>query len=117
MPDQQLLRLLSEDKRCIYRAVAWMLTGSLSSISFTVCRCYGLQLLLTDARVSFYLLPREETPVGTAVRKAPALRGAGGENREDGGLSPAQQVDQRGTPALPAAERQGPAGRSGKELC
>ena len=50
---------------------------------------------------------REETPVGTAVRKAPALRGAGGENREDGGLSPAQQVDQRGTPALPAAKRLG----------
>lgn len=29
MPDKQLLRLLGEDKRYIYRAVAWMLTGSL----------------------------------------------------------------------------------------
>ena len=42
MPDKQLLRLLGEDKRYIYRAVAWMLTGSLSSIGFTACLCYGL---------------------------------------------------------------------------
>ena len=39
MPDQQLLRLLSEDKRYVCRAVAWRLTGSLSSIGFTVCLC------------------------------------------------------------------------------
>ena len=68
MPDQQLLRLLGEDKRCIYRAVAWMLTGSLSSIGFTVCLCYGLQLLLADARVSFYLLPFALGAVYAAVR-------------------------------------------------
>ena len=57
MPDKQLLRLLGEDKRYIYRAAAWMLTGSLSSIGFTACLCYGLHLLLIDARMSFYLLP------------------------------------------------------------
>ena len=57
MPDKQLLRLLGEDKRYIYRAVLWMLTGSLSSIGFTACLCYGLQLLLIDARTSFYPLP------------------------------------------------------------
>ena len=39
MPDQPLLRLLSEDKRYVCRAVAWMLTGSLSSIGFMVCLC------------------------------------------------------------------------------
>ena len=57
MPDKQLLRLLGEDKRYIYRAVAWMLTGSLGSIGFTACLCYGLHLLLTDAKASLYLLP------------------------------------------------------------
>ena len=41
MPDKQLLRLLGEDKRYIYRAVLWMLTGSLCSIGFTACLCYG----------------------------------------------------------------------------
>ena len=44
MPDKQLLRLLGEDKRYIYRAAAWMLTGSLCSIGFTACLCYGLHL-------------------------------------------------------------------------
>ena len=57
MPDKQLLRLLGEDKRYIYRAAAWMLTGSLCSIGFTACLCYGLHLLLIDARTSFYPLP------------------------------------------------------------
>ena len=37
MPDKQLLRLLGEDKRYIYRAVLWMLIGSLGSIGFTAC--------------------------------------------------------------------------------
>ena len=57
MPDKQLLRLLGEDKRYIYRAVLWMLTGSLCSIGFTACLCYGLHLLLTDAKASFCLPP------------------------------------------------------------
>ena len=57
MPDKQLLRLLGEDKRYIYRAVAWMLTGSLCSIGFTACLCYGLQLLFVGAKASFYPLP------------------------------------------------------------
>ena len=57
MPDKQLLRLLGEDKRYIYRAVVWMLTGSLCSIGFTACLCYGLHLLLIDAKASLYLLP------------------------------------------------------------
>lgn len=76
MPDQQLLHLLGEDKRCIYCAAAWMLTGSLSSIGFTVCRCYGLQLLLTDARVSFYLLPFALGAVCAAVRFLATIRAA-----------------------------------------
>ena len=38
MPDKQLLRLLGEDKRYIYRAVLRMLTGSLRSIGFTLKR-------------------------------------------------------------------------------
>lgn len=57
MPDKQLLRLLGEDKRYIYRAVAWMLTGSLCGIGFTACLCYGLHLLLTDAKAPLYLIP------------------------------------------------------------
>ena len=117
MPDKQLLCLLGEDKRYIYRAVLWMLTGSLCSIGFTACLCYGLQLLLADAKASFCLLPfalgggmrggalschyprrggagqagaqREEKPAGAAVRKAPASRRAGDENREAGGADPA----------------------------
>ena len=68
MPDKQLLRLLGEDKRYIYRAAAWMLTGSLSSIGFTACLCYGLHLLLTDAKASFCLLPFALGAVCTAVR-------------------------------------------------
>ena len=68
MPDKQLLRLLGEDKRYIYRAVLWMLTGSLSSIGFTACLCYGLQLLLIDARTSLYLLPFALGAVCAAVR-------------------------------------------------
>ena len=68
MPDKQLLCLLGEDKRYIYRAVAWMLTGSLSSIGFTACLCYGLQLLLIDARMSFCLLPFVLGAVCAAVR-------------------------------------------------
>ena len=76
MPDQQLLHLLGEDKRCIYRAVAWMLTGSLSSIGFTVCRCYGLPLLPTDARVSFFLLPFALGAVCAAVRFLATIRAA-----------------------------------------
>ena len=76
MPDQQLLHLLGEDKRCIYRAVAWILTGSLSCIGFTVCRCYGLPLLPTDARVSFYLLPFALGAVCAAVRFLATIRAA-----------------------------------------
>ena len=57
MPDKQLLRLLGEDKRYIYRAVLWMLTGSLCSTGFTACLCYGLQLLFVGAKASFYPLP------------------------------------------------------------
>ena len=68
MPDKQLLRLLGEDKRYIYRAVLWMLTGSLCSIGFTACLCYGLQLLLIDARMSFCLLPFVLGAVCAAVR-------------------------------------------------
>ena len=68
MPDKQLLRLLGEDKRYIYRAAAWMLTGSLCSIGFTACLCYGLHLLLTDAKASFCLLPFALGAVCTAVR-------------------------------------------------
>ena len=124
MPDKQLLRLLGEDKRYIYRAVLWMLTGSLCSIGFTACLCYGLHLLLIDAKASLYLLPfvlgavcaavrflatiraasvRDRLgrsvkkslraqlyakPAGTAVRKVPASRRAGDENREAGGADP-----------------------------
>ena len=68
MPDKQLLRLLGEDKRYIYRAVLWMLTGSLCSIGFTACLCYALQLLLIDARMSFCLLPFVLGAVCAAVR-------------------------------------------------
>ena len=68
MPDKQLLRLLGEDKRYIYRAAAWMITGSLCSIGFTACLCYGLHLLLTDAKASFCLLPFALGAVCTAVR-------------------------------------------------
>ncbi|MFQ7004582.1 MAG: ABC transporter transmembrane domain-containing protein [Ruthenibacterium lactatiformans] len=116
MPDKQLLRLLGEDKRYIYRAVVWMLTGSLCSIGFTACLCYGLHLLLIDAKASLYLLPFvlgavcaavrflatiraasvrdrlgrsvREKPAGTAVRKAPAPRCTGDENRKNGGTYP-----------------------------
>ena len=76
MPDKQLLRLLGEDKRYIYRAVAWMLTGSLSSIGFTACLCYGLHLLLTDAKASFCLLPFALGAVCTAVRFLATIRAA-----------------------------------------
>ena len=76
MPDKQLLRLLGEDKRYIYRAVAWMLTGSLGSIGFTACLCYGLQLLLTDARASFYPLPFALGAVCAAGRFLATIRAA-----------------------------------------
>ena len=68
MPDKQLLRLLGEDKRYIYRAVLWMLTGSLCSIGFTACLCYGLQLLFVGAKASFYPLPFVLGAVCAAVR-------------------------------------------------
>ena len=76
MPDKQLLRLLGEDKRYIYRAVVWMLTGSLCSIGFTACLCYGLHLLLIDARTSFYLLPFGLGAVCAAVRFLATIRAA-----------------------------------------
>ena len=76
MPDKQLLRLLGEDKRYIYRAVVWMLTGSLCSIGFTACLCYGLQLLLIDARMSFCLLPFVLGAVCAAVRFLATIRAA-----------------------------------------
>ena len=76
MPDKQLLRLLGEDKRYIYRAVAWMLTGSLGSIGFTACLCYGLHLLLADAKASLYLLPFAFGTVCAAVRFLATIRAA-----------------------------------------
>ena len=76
MPDKQLLRLLGEDKRYIYRAVAWMLTGSLCSIGFTACLCYGLHLLLIDAKASLYLLPFVLGAVCAAVRFLATIRAA-----------------------------------------
>ena len=140
MPDQQRLRLLSEDKRCIYRAVAWMLTGSLSSIGFTVCLCYGLPLLPTDARVSFYLLPFALGAVCAAVRFLATIRAAAVRDRlgcsvkkrpwaqlyakllrfgaretktvKMAGFPLRSKWDQRGTPALPAAKRLGGAEKS-----
>ena len=76
MPDKQLLRLLGEDKRYIYRAVLWMLTGSLCSIGFTACLCYGLHLLLIDAKASLYLLPFVLGAVCAAVRFLATIRAA-----------------------------------------
>ena len=76
MPDKQLLRLLGEDKRYIYRAVVWMLTGSLGSIGFTACLCYGLHLLLIDAKASLYLLPFVLGAVCGAVRFLATTRAA-----------------------------------------
>ena len=76
MPDKQLLRLLGEDKRYIYRAVVWMLTGSLCSIGFTACLCYGLHLLLIDAKTSLYLLPFVLGAVCAAVRFLATIRAA-----------------------------------------
>ena len=76
MPDKQLLRLLGEDKRYIYRAVLWMLTGSLCSIGFTACLCYGLHLLLIDAKASLYLLPFGLGAVCAAVRFLATTRAA-----------------------------------------
>lgn len=76
MPDKQLLRLLGEDKRYIYRTVAWMLTGSLGSIGFTACLCYGLHLLLADAKASLYLLPFVLGAVCAAVRFLATIRAA-----------------------------------------
>ena len=76
MPDKQLLRLLGEDKRYIYRAVVWMLTGSLCSIGFTACLCYGLHLLLIDAKASLYLLPFVLGAVCAAVRFLATIRAA-----------------------------------------
>ena len=76
MPDKQLLRLLGEDKRYIYRAVAWMLTGSLGSIGFTACLCYGLQLLFVGAKASFYPLPFVLGAVCAAVRFLATIRAA-----------------------------------------
>ena len=76
MPDKQLLRLLGEDKRYIYRAVVWMLTGSLGSIGFTACLCYGFQLLLIDAKASLYLLPFILGAVCAAVRFLATIRAA-----------------------------------------
>ena len=76
MPDKQLLLLLGEDKRYIYRAVAWMLTGSLGSIGFTACLCYGLHLLLIDAKASLYLLPFTLGAVCAAVRFLATIRAA-----------------------------------------
>ena len=76
MPDKQLLRLLGEDKRYIYRAVLWMLTGSLCSICFTACLCYGLQLLFVGAKASFYPLPFGLGAVCAAVRFLATTRAA-----------------------------------------
>ena len=76
MPDKQLLCLLGEDKRYIYRAVAWMLTGSLCSIGFTACLCYGLHLLLIDANASLYLIPFGLGAVCAAVRFLATIRAA-----------------------------------------
>ena len=76
MPDKQLLRLLGEDKRYIYCAVAWMLTGSLCSIGFTACLCYGLQLLFVGAKASFYPLPFVLGAVCAAVRFLATIRAA-----------------------------------------
>ena len=73
MPDKQLLRLLDEDKRYIYRAVLWMLTGSLCSIGFTACLCYGLHLLPIDART---LLPFTLGAVCAAGRFLATIRAA-----------------------------------------
>ena len=76
MPDKQLLRLLGEDKRYIYRAAAWMLTGSLSGIGFTACLCYGLHLLLVGAQASAYLLPLVLGVACTASRFLSTIRAA-----------------------------------------
>lgn len=76
MPDKQLLRLLGEDKRYIYRAVLWMLTGSLCSTGFTACLCYGLQLLFVGAKASFYPLPFVLGAVCAAVRFLATIRAA-----------------------------------------
>ena len=53
-----------------------MLTGSLGSIGFTACLCYGLHLLLTDAKASFYPLPFVLGVVCAAVRFLATIRAA-----------------------------------------
>ena len=81
MPDKQLLRLLGGDRRYIYRAVAWMLTGSLCSIGFTACLCYALHMLLAGTQVSAYLFPLAFGAVCAAVRFLSTVRAAAARDR------------------------------------
>ena len=115
MPDKQLLCLLGEDKRYIYRAAAWMLTGSLCSIGFTACLCYGLQLLLIDARMSFYPLPFILGAVCGAVRFLATIRAAAVRDRLGRSVSHGVAADADRV-RLCGADRGAPAG-AGPALC
>ncbi len=57
MIDKDLLRLLGNNKKYIFRAVGLMLLGLVANISITACVCWAIWLLLAEAPLTDYLLP------------------------------------------------------------
>lgn len=68
MIDGQLLKLLGNNKKCIYYVVALMVVGLLANISITACICYAIWLLTIGSDSFFYIYPFIGALVGIGMR-------------------------------------------------
>ncbi len=68
MIDKQLIKLLGENKKYIYRAVALMILGLIGNIGITACICWSIYLLIQDAEMSEYLIPAVITGIAIVIR-------------------------------------------------
>lgn len=68
MIDKDLLRLLGDNKKYIFRAVGLMLLGLAANISITACVCWAVWLLLAEAPLTDFLQPALVAAAAMALR-------------------------------------------------
>ncbi len=68
MIDKELLKLLGDNKKYIFIAVALMLLGLAANIGITACICWAIYLLTENAEPTAYVLPAVLAAAGMIVR-------------------------------------------------
>lgn len=68
MIDKQLMKLLGENKKYIFKAVVLMVIGLISNIGITACLCWSIFLLIRKAEIIDYFLPVIVVTIAVTLR-------------------------------------------------